>query len=302
MRSVLLFIALMIILAAAALAQLREPGQQPGEPVRIAKVRENLYFIRGPNSIGSDGLSREPGDVGVRVTPEGLILIDDKFPENVPEVLEQIRTVTSQPIKYILNTHSHSDHTGGNAVLDNGIEIIAQRNTRENMLRNKQPGVPRIVFTDEADVTLGGVTVEAHYLGRGHTNGDSVVYFRDLRVIQTGDLLMDGMPFIDYTNGGSALEWVKTLDSLLKFDFDIVIPGHGKLLTKDDVRENLAAFRKMNQHMTDLVKKGVPKAQATEDLKRYLKDIGWDKTISTVVFLKKSLDGYYDEIAAANRS
>ncbi len=302
MRSVLLFFALLVILAAAALAQVRQAGQQPAEPVRIAKIRENLYFIRGPNYIGADGLSREPSDVGVRVTPEGVILVDVKYQDNVPEVLEQIRTVTSQPIRYIFNTHSHNDHTGGNAVLSNGIEIIAQHNTRENMLRNKQPGVPRISFTDEAEVTLGGVTVEAHYFGRGHTNGDSVIYFRDLRVIHAGDLLMDGTPYIDYTNGGSALELVKVLDQILKFDFDVAIPGHGRLRTKDDVRDYLEKFRKMNQHMTELVKKGVPKAQAIEDLKRYLKDLGWDHTMSTNSFVTKSLDPFYDEIAAANRN
>jgi glyoxylase-like metal-dependent hydrolase (beta-lactamase superfamily II) len=298
MRSVLLLLALLALLAAAALTQ--QPPAQPSEPVRIEKVRENLYFIRGPASVGADGLPHEPGDVALRVTPEGIIMIDDKFQRNVPEILERIRTVTSQPIKYILNTHSHADHAGGDAVLSNGIEIIAQHNVRENMLRNKQAGAPRIVFNDEAEVSLGGITVEAHYLGRGHTNGDSVIYFRDLRVIHAGDLCIDGMPFIDYDNGGSALEWVKTLDNVLKIDFDIAIPGHGKLLTKDDVRANLFAFRKMNRHMTELVKKRVPKAQATADLKHYLKDIGWDRTVSTDTFLKRSLDRYYDEIAAAD--
>ena len=115
-------------------------------------------------------------------------------------------------------------------------EIIAHRNVRENFLRNKQPGAPRVVFRPGPSVFLGGVEVRAYHFGRGHTNGDAVIYFPDLRVIHTGDLITEGMPVMDYRNGASAVEWVKVLDEILKLDFDIVIPGHGPLLTKERVR------------------------------------------------------------------
>ena len=95
----------------------------------------------------------------------------------------------------MLNTHHHTDHAGGDATFIKTTEIIAHRNVRENFLRNKQPGAPRVAFTDQdTSVFLGGVEVRAYYFGRGHTNGDAVIHFPDLRVIHTGDLITEGMP------------------------------------------------------------------------------------------------------------
>ncbi len=294
--------ALGLVTARAALQQ--QPQQQarpPAAPMKIEKVKEGLYFIRGPfNPASNDDLLHEPGDVAIRVAPGGLIVIDDKFPQHTTEILDKIKSVSTLPIKYLLNTHHPADHAGGDANFINMTEIIAHRNVRENMIRNKQAGAPRIVFDNQLSVFVGDVEVKAMHLGRGHTNGDSVIYFPDLRVVHTGDLVIDGMPYIDYENGGSALEWVKTLDKVLAIDFDVVIPGHGRLLTKDDVREQKAQLEKMNAKMTELVKARVPKPQATAQLKAYLREIGWDHTVSTMTFLTRSLDAYYDEIAASN--
>jgi glyoxylase-like metal-dependent hydrolase (beta-lactamase superfamily II) len=276
---------------------------QPAAPMRIEKVKENLYLIRGPfnrcapngcgGTYGDDGLLHEAGDVAVLVTPEGVILVDDKYQQNVAEILEKLKSVTSQPVKYVLNTHHHTDHAGGDETFIKITEIIAHRNVRENFLRNKQPGAPRVVFTDQASVFLGGVEVRAYYFGRAHTNGDAVIYFPDLRVIHTGDLITEGMPVMDYANGASAVEWVKVLDEILKLDFDIVIPGHGKLLTKENVRTDRQKLVTMNQRMTELVRKGVPIEGVFDQLK--LADLGWDHTVSTVAF-KSSLKGYYSEM------
>ena len=280
--------------------QTAQPGKPAPAPMTIEKVRDNLYFIRGPfNPATNDALLHEPGDVAVRVTPDGLIVVDDKFPQHTDDILRLIKSVSTLPIKYLLNTHHHADHAGGDANFINLTEIIGHKNVRENMLRNKIAGAPRIVFDNEMSVFLGGVEARAIHLGRGHTNGDSVVYFPDLRAVHAGDLLIDGMPFIDYDNGGTALEWPKTLDKLLQLDFDVIIPGHGKLLTKADLVQNKTAFEKMNAKMTDLVKKGVPKDRATAEVKGYLKEIGWDNTVSTMTFLTRSLGPFYDEIAAA---
>jgi glyoxylase-like metal-dependent hydrolase (beta-lactamase superfamily II) len=277
------------------------------ERMRIEKVKDTLYVVRGPfnacapNGCGAnsvdDGLLHEAGDVAVRVTSEGVILVDDKFAQNVPDVLDRVRSITTQPIKYLLNTHHHTDHAGGDGeILAHGIEIIAHRNVRENIIRNKQPGAPRLVFNDQASVFLGGVEVQMMYLGRGHTNGDTVIYFRDLRTVHSGDLVIDGMPVIDYNNGGSALEFVKTLNNLLKIDFDTVIPGHGRVLTKDDVRAYIPKFEMMNRRMADLVKKHVPKNQLEKQLQ--LDDLGWGHTVSTSTFMH-SIGQYYDEVAHA---
>jgi glyoxylase-like metal-dependent hydrolase (beta-lactamase superfamily II) len=122
-----------------------------------------------------------------------------------------------------------------------------------------------------------------------------VIYFPDLRVIHTGDLITEGMPVMDYPSGASAVEWVKVLDDVLKLDFDVVIPGHGKLLTKERVRSDRDKLVKMNQRMTELVKRGVPKDKVFDELR--LADLGWDHTVSTVAF-KGGLSGYYDEMKA----
>jgi glyoxylase-like metal-dependent hydrolase (beta-lactamase superfamily II) len=290
-------------LALGALVGVRAVGQQPAAPVqpmRIEKVKDGLYVIRGPwNTARNDDLLHEPGDVAVRVTPEGLIVVDDKFAQHTQDILGLIKTVSPLPIKYVINSHHHADHAGGDANFINLTEIIAHRNVRENMLRNNQAGAPRVVFDDRMSVFLGGVEARAIHFGRGHTNGDSVIYFPDLRVVHTGDLIIDGMPYIDYGNGGTGLEWPRTLEKILTLDFDVVIPGHGRLLTRKDVQDNITALDKMNGKMAELVKSGMPKARATEALKAYLAEIGWDHTVSTATFLGQSLDKYYDEIAAS---
>jgi len=297
----------LVVALGVALAVAAGVAQQakPEAPMRIEKVKDGLYLVRGPfnrcapngcgGGYGDDGMLHEAGDVAVRVTPEGLIVVDNKYDENVAEVLAQIKSVTNQPIRYVLNTHHHTDHAGGDATLIKTTEIIAHRNVRENFLRNKQPGAPRIVFGQDTSVFLGGVEVRAYHFGRGHTNGDAVIHFPDLRVIHTGDLITEGMPVLDYRNGASAVEWVKVLDEILKLDFDVVIPGHGPLLTKERVRSDRDKLVTMNERMTALVRKGVSKESVFAQLG--LADLGWDKTVSTVAFTG-GLSGYYDEMKA----
>ena len=299
-----------VVLAAATVGVLLLVGlsarqAKPAAPMQIEKVKDGLYLIRGPfnrcapNGCGGgyadDGLLHEAGDVAVRVTPEGLIVVDDKYQENVADILEKVKSISQAPIKYLLNTHHHTDHAGGDAIFVNTTEIIAHRNVRENFLRNKQPGAPRVTFTDQASVFLGGVEVRAYYFGRAHTNGDAVIYFPDLKVIHSGDLITEGMPVMDYNNGASAVEWVRVLDRVLELDFDTVIPGHGKLLTKENIRSDRQKLVTMNQRMAELAKKGVPLEQVFDQLK--LADLGWDHTVSTVAF-KGGLKGYYEEMKA----
>ena len=180
---------LAVVLASAVLAAGLMAGQQPtGEPfsTAIMKVKDGLYVIPG-----YDG-QVTGGNVAVRVTSEGVIIVDDRFPPASNEIVPKVRSVTPQPIKYVLSTHNHNDHSGGHPQFINTAEIIAHRNARENMVRGKQAAPPRVVFNDQASVFLGGVEVEARHLGRGHTNGDAVIYFRDLRAIHTGDLVVWG--------------------------------------------------------------------------------------------------------------
>ena len=125
--------------------------------------------------------------MAVRITGDGVIIVDNKFPYSYDFITEQVASVTDQPIKYILNTHHHGDHAGSNADILPNADVIAHKNVRANILRNDQTGAPRVVFADETAVYLGDAEVHAYLFGRGHTIGDGVIYFADLRAIHTGD-------------------------------------------------------------------------------------------------------------------
>ena len=131
------------------------------------------------------------------------------------------------------------------------------------------------MFTDETDIFLGGKEVRMKYYGRSHTNGDAVVYFPALKILASGDMGANNGPNVDFANGGSIKEWGKTLDEVLKLDFDTVIPGHGSLATKAD----LVAFRgkvaAMVTRLTGLIKGGKNKAEVAKVLED---DYGWRST------------------------
>jgi glyoxylase-like metal-dependent hydrolase (beta-lactamase superfamily II) len=281
-------------------------------PMRADRVKDGLYVIRGPflpcmrgcpPGQTGDGLMHESGDVAVRVTPAGLIIVDDKFPDQAADVLAQVRKVSPLPVRYVLNSHHHADHVSGNATVRRalGVDIIGHKNIRENFLRLQQPGEPSITFDDRASIVLGGVEARLLWLGRGHTNGDTVIYFPDLKTVHVGDLVIDGMPVMDYPGGGSAVEFLTTIDNLLKIDFDTMIPGHGRVMTKDDVRAYRVRFQTMNDRLRALIRSGVTKAQlATLDQARArlkLADLGWENSVSTTTWFG-GFPAYYDELAA----
>ena len=192
----------------------KQQAKQPNNT--ISKVAEDLYAIIG------DG-----GNSTVYVTNEGVILVDDKFEYDGQDIVDKVKSVTNQPIKYVLNTHLHGDHTGSNMMFLPTAEIIAHKNARDFMVKNKAPGLMRVVFTDETDIFLGGKEVRMKWYGRSHTNGDAVVYFPALKILASGDMGANNGPNVDFANGGSIKDWGKTLDEVLKLDFDTVIPGHG---------------------------------------------------------------------------
>jgi cyclase len=225
-----------ILLALAGLWIVWSQGQQR-QPLTMEKVTDNLYVIIGNG-----------GNVAVMPTSEGVLLVDDKFAQDGPEILAKVKSVSDKPIRYVLNTHQHGDHTGGNAaLLAASATVIAHKNARANMATQKMPGLPPITFSDETQVFLGGKEVQARHVGRGHTNGDAVIYFPSERVLHTGDLFVNGgAPFIDYSSGGTIVAWDKTIEEALKYDVDAVIPGHGPVAKKADLmkwRDKLAALR-----------------------------------------------------------
>lgn len=250
MRTRILIIALAAILGAGVAAVTAARQQAP--TLTIEEVTDNLYIV-----IGSGG------NVGVLVTDEGVILIDDKFEQNYDEIVRNVSSVTNQPIRYVINTHYHSDHAGGNSRFLEVAEVISTTNARTNILEGRQsnaaPGmVPaRLVFTEELSIFLGGQEVRARHFGRGHTGTDAIIYFPELRTVHMGDMLAGTTPLIDYNGGGSIVDWTTSVDAMMEeFDFDTVIPGHG---TVTDVaglrtyRDNVVILR---DRVTGLIREG----------------------------------------------
>ena len=224
-----------LLLAGAWVAYTQNTGKQPPQ-LTLNKVKDDLYEIEG------DG-----GNVAVYITTEGVILIDDKFDQDHDQIMEKVKSVSNLPIKYVLSTHYHADHSGGNAKMLPLAEVISTVNAHNNIVNHIQSNAPpgvmpaRVTFTTESAVFLGGKEVRARYFGRGHTNGDAMMYFPADRVLHTGDMMAGNTPLIDYPGGGILVEWSKTLDAAMNsgWDFDTVIPGHGPVTTK----ANLMTYR-----------------------------------------------------------
>jgi glyoxylase-like metal-dependent hydrolase (beta-lactamase superfamily II) len=239
----------------APAAQTKAPA-----PFNLVKVADDLYVIDGGGA----------GNVAVYITNEGVILVDDKYEQHFDEIMANIRKVTTQPVKYILSTHYHADHSGGNTHFTNIAEIISTRNAHDGIVQKKQSNAPagmvpaRVTFTEETDLFLGGKEVRARYYGRGHTNGDAFVYFPALKVLHTGDMFTNGTPLIDYSGGGSLVEWTKTLDAVMNdkaLDFDRVIPGHGPVSKKPDLLTYRNNAEKMRTRVQGLIRQGKNQAE-----------------------------------------
>src|SRR3954454_21692585 len=231
---------LSLVLVAVAVLWLAWAQNQAPAQLTLEKVTDSLYVIVGSG-----------GNVAFVPTAEGVILIDDKFPQDNPQIVAKVKSITDKPIRYVLNTHHHGDHTGGNpALLAANAEIILHRNARTNMVKGEMPGIPRITFSDESQVFLGGKEVDARYFGRGHTNGDVMIYFPSERVLHTGDLFTSGAPFCDTSAHCSIKEWDQTLEKALQYDFDTVIPGHGPVMKKADLAKYAKSIASIRDRLT----------------------------------------------------
>ena len=274
-RSLVRFLFSAVILAASG-------GAAAQGRLNISEVKDGLHVIMGPG-----------GNIGVRLTPEGVILIDNKFPQDFEEIQSLVAEVTDLPVRYVINTHHHGDHSGSNPGFLQFAEVIAHKNARENMLRGNQEGLPRIIYTDETAVSLGGIEVRVFHMGTGHTNGDSVVYFPDLKTIHGGDLLHGIAPFIDYGNGGSSRGWVRTVNNMLALDFNTAIPGHGEIMNRRDVLNFRNQMEAIRARMTSLIRDGVDIGDAPNQI--IDTDLSWTQ-IEDGLFMRRSIPGFFNEI------
>ncbi len=240
MKRLMVLGAIVVIgLAAALTAQQNQP--RPPLP-DLTKVKDNLYvFVAstpGPEFTG--------GNSGVFITDAGVVLVDTKLSGYGPSLIDKIKKVTNKPVTMIINTHTHGDHTGSNEGFPANVDIVAHENTKANMAKmdafkgDKAKFLPKETFKTRLTVGSGAGRVELYYFGTGHTSGDTWVYYPTLRVLQTGDMFQwRDAPSIDRGNGGSGLEWPKTMAGAIGGikNVDIVIPGHSPVTKPADLRE-----------------------------------------------------------------
>jgi glyoxylase-like metal-dependent hydrolase (beta-lactamase superfamily II) len=215
-----------ILMAVGAVA-IAVKAQNPPPVLNVAeieKIKDNLYAIKGGG-----------GTTAAFVTASGVVVVDTKLANWGQAILDKIRSVTDKPVIMIINTHTHGDHVGSNAEFPPTVEIVAHENTRANMERmpafqgQGAPFLPKRTYQDRLSLLGGSDRIDLYYFGRGHTNGDAIVVWPALRVAHFGDLFpAKQTPIIDTNNGGSGVEYPKTLARAVAGiqNVDVVIPGH----------------------------------------------------------------------------
>lgn len=239
-----------IVMAGALGVGLRAQQPAPAEPkaADIEKVRDNLFIITPKGGGGAvPGAAGGGGNTAVFITATGVVLVDTKYPDWGPVILDKVKSVTSKPVTHIINTHTHGDHVGSNDFFPANVEIVVQENTAANMVKMdnfkdpvKKHGLADRTYKDKLTLLSGKESIDLYYFGRAHTNGDTFVVFRDLRVMHAGDVFpRKGTPLIDLNNGASGVEYPDTIRKVVAGikNVDTVIPGHSTVMKLADLIE-----------------------------------------------------------------
>jgi glyoxylase-like metal-dependent hydrolase (beta-lactamase superfamily II) len=226
-------------LAAAGFQAPAGRGPQGPNVAEIEKVNDRLYMITGGG-----------GNTAAFITDAGVVLVDTKLAGWGQAIMDKVKSVTNKPITTIINTHTHGDHNGSNEFFGASVEFVAQENTKTNMEKmdafngDKSVFIPKKTFKDKLSIGKGNDQIDLYYFGRAHTNGDAWVVFRALRVMHSGDAFAGKTtPIIDPNNGGSAVEYGKTLAKAASGikNVDTIITGHSPRMTPADLKQ-YAAF------------------------------------------------------------
>ncbi|MCI0451054.1 MAG: MBL fold metallo-hydrolase [Candidatus Latescibacteria bacterium] len=240
---------------------------QPDVEVKTIPVAGSVYMLEG-----------QGGNIGACVGDDGILIIDDQYERMADAVRAALTALNPGPLKFVLNTHYHGDHVGGNEIFGNEATIIAHENVRNRVTvpqqrgeRTVEPldpaGWPVVTFQDKVKVHFNGEDIQFIHLPAGHTDGDGIVFFPKSNVIHMGDLLFSGRyPRVDVEGGGSVDGYLKNLEWVM---FNLpkdakVIPGHGPLSTMDDVH----AARDMIKETSEYVKKLIAGKKTLEEIKK----------------------------------
>ncbi len=246
-----------VILAASSLTAV---AHHPGEDVQITttEVRGPVYMLEGRG-----------GNIGVSAGPDGVLLIDDQFDYLAEKIQKAIDALGRGKLKFVLNTHWHGDHTGGNKIFGRQAPIVAHENVRKRLLEDGDSPAPKealpvITYKDGISIHFNGETIRVYHLPAGHTDGDSVIYFTESNVLHMGDLFFSGrFPYIDLGSGGDVAGFLKNVDTVIdRLADDVkIIPGHGPLSTIDDLK----TFRGMLRETTGLVRERIDTGKSLEE-------------------------------------
>jgi len=271
--------------------------------IKVTKVSGNIYMLEGSG-----------GNIAASVGADGIVIVDDQFAPLAEKIQAALKGlgVTDKPVRFVINTHYHGDHTGGNEPFSNtGATVIAQDNVRKRLesggtggnggsVRFESKPAPKAalpVITFEYDVTvhLNGEDIRALHFPSGHTDGDSIIFFPKNNVVHMGDdFVRYGFPFIDVASGGSVQGMISALEkAMAQLPADVkVIPGHGAISNLDDVR----AFVKMLRETSAVVQKALDEHKTLEQMKQAKILAPWDKFAGTFINSDAFIETLYNSL------
>lgn len=231
--------------------------------IKAEKVAGDVYMLYGVGGFAG-------GNIGVSAGKDGLVLVDDKFQPLVPKIEAALKGISDQPVRFVVNTHYHSDHTHGNTVFGQKATIIAHDNARKRIQADtewdyvpdtKAPpqALPVVTFDHQLSVHLNGEEIRGVHVPAGHTDGDVVVHFTGSNVVHMGDLFFNaGFPFIDLEHGGTVEGYIAGVEKVLAgLPAGVkVIPGHGPLATRADLENYLAMLKDTTAVVQKLIDEG----------------------------------------------
>ena len=271
----------------------RGRGPQGPNVAEIEKVNDRLYMITGGG-----------GNTAAFITDKGVVLVDTKLANWGQAILDKVKSVTNKPITTIINTHTHGDHNGSNEFFGTTVEFVAQENTKANMEKmdafkgDKSAFIPKKTYKDKLSLGKGSDQIDLYYFGRAHTNGDAWVVFRALRAMHSGDAFAGKTtPIIDANNGGSAVDYGKTLAKAASGikNVDTIITGHSPRMTPADLKEYAAFNNDFVAWVKGEIKAGKTVDQAAADYKLPEKYKGY--TVSTFLGgIKNNIQVAYNEL------